>query len=368
MTTTTLGSRALNRALLERQLLTTRASLSAEEAVAHLVGMQAQAVNPPYLGLWTRLENFAIKDLSTLLEDRKVVRIALMRSTIHLVTAADCLALRPLLAESLARTVKGQFGRQVDGLDPEEIRELGTALTQEQPLTFSELGKRLLERWPDREPNALAQTVRNLVPLVQIPPRGLWGNTGQAAHTTVSRWLEREVDPDPSVDEYVLRYLDSFGPASVKDMQKWSGLTRLKEAFTRLGSQLRTYRGPDGSTLFDRAERTLPDADEEVPVRFLPEFDNILLSHAQRSHIISDDYRARVFTSNGIIRSTILVDGFVQGRWHIDRIKGDATLVVEPFTALDRKTTAALTEEGQELLRFAAAGAGQRQVRIEPVT
>ena len=359
--------RALNRALLDRQLLTRRSGMSPIAAIEHLVGLQAQAVNPPYVGLWTRLTAFDTEDLAALLRERAVVRISLMRSTIHLVTARDCLNLAPLLAEMQARAVKGQFGPQVEGLDPAEIAALGIKLTEERPLTFAELGRLMAEHWQGRDPMSLAQNVRNLVPLVQVPPRGFYNNSTAAAHTTATSWLGRAVEQNPSIDEYALRYLAAFGPASVMDMQKWSGLTRLKEAFTRLAPRLRTYKDERGAVLYDLAENELPDPDAEAPVRYIPDFDNILLSHANRDRVMAEQYKPRVFTSNGIIRSTILVDGFVQGRWRIDRAKDLATLVVEPFAKLNKKTVAALSKEGEQLLRFAAADAGRRELRFEPV-
>jgi len=362
-----LSVKALNRALIHRQLLARRSALSPAQAVAHLAGLQAQAPNPPYIGLWTRLADFAVEDLAVLVRERKVVRIALMRSTIHLVTDDDCLALRPLLAEMLARTVKGQFGRQVAGLATDEIAKLGAELAEERTLTFAELGALMAERMPGHDANALAQTVRNLVPLVQVPPRGLWGHSGQAAHTTVESWLGRGLDPDASLDAYVRRYLAAFGPASVKDMQKWSGLTRLKEAFTRLGPALRTYRDETGTVLYDLAGTALPDPSEELPARYLPEFDNILLSHADRERIMAAEHRTRVFTNNGIIRATFLIDGFVRGLWRIDRAKDAATLVVEPFVPLARRDVAELTEEGERLLSFAASGTGRHDIRFETV-
>jgi len=361
-----LSRRALNRALLERQLLLRRSAMTAEEAVAHLVGLQSQAVDPPYVGLWTRLEGFEADDLATLIENRRAVRVALMRSTLHLVTAEDCLALRALLAEPLARVVKSQFGRQVEGIDLAELAAEGARLTGAASLTFADLGGLLAERWPGRDPNAMAQTVRNLVPLVQVPPRGLWRRGGPAAHTTVEAWLGRGLEEAPSIDAYVLRYLAAFGPASVKDMQKWSGMTRLKEVFSRLGSRLRRFRDEAGAELYDLADREPPDPETEAPVRFLPDFGNVLLSHADRTRIIADAHRPRVFTANGLIRATVLVDGFVHGRWRIDRVKNRASLVVEPFSALPAPARAALAEEGERLLRFAVPDLSDHEVRFTP--
>jgi hypothetical protein len=363
---TVLSTRALNRALLDRQLLTERSGQTAEAAITHLVGLQAQAVNPPYIGLWTRLATFAVEDLERLLTERRVVRVALMRSTIHLVTAPDCLALRPLWAESLARTVKGQFGRQVQGVDLAELVKEARDFVEEEPLTFAALGKRLALRRPDADPNALAQTVRNLLPLAQLPPRGLWSNSSPALHTTATHWLGQEPGAS-SLTDVVIRYLNAFGPASILDAQKWSGLTKLKPAFTALGDRLRPYRDESGTVLFDLSENPPPTEEVDVPVRFLPEFDNILLSHADRSRIMTEADRLLVFTSNGIIRSTILVDGFVAGRWRVDRTRAGATLVVEPFRALGSTTRQQLLDEGERLVRFVAADAADHEVRFEPV-
>ncbi|HEX2203308.1 MAG TPA: crosslink repair DNA glycosylase YcaQ family protein, partial [Longimicrobium sp.] len=183
-----LSIRALNRATLERQMLLRRAAVSVEEAVERLVGLQSQAPIPPYFGLWTRIEGFVPHDLSRLIEARRVVLIALMRSTIHLVSARDCLALRPLLQPVLERAHQGTYGKRLEGLDPAEIAAAGRALVEERPRTLGEVGALLAERWPGRDPAALSSAVRALVPMVQVPPRGLWGASGPATHATAEAW------------------------------------------------------------------------------------------------------------------------------------------------------------------------------------
>jgi hypothetical protein len=216
-----LSSRALNRATLERQMLLRRQRLSAEEAIEHLVGMQAQAPAPPYVGLWTRLEGFQPDELARLILDRRAVRVALMRNTVHLVSARDCLAFRPLVQPVIDRGLYGNRTNRVgiEGVDIEALSAAGRALLEERPRTAKELGILLRERWPERDPASLARAIRHLLPLVQVPPRGVWGKSGPAAHTTAEAWLGRSLDSDTSLEEMVVRYLGAFGPATVKDAQ-----------------------------------------------------------------------------------------------------------------------------------------------------
>jgi hypothetical protein len=359
-----LGTRVLNRTLLRRQLLLERAALSAERAVEHLAGLQAQAPDPPYLGLWTRLDGFRLHDLSDAITQRRVVRIALHRNTIHLVTAADCLALRPILQPVLDRAVKTAFAPRLAGADPADVGALGRTLVEREPMTFGALGRALAERWPDADPFALAQTVRQLVPLVQVPPRGVWGSSGQPAHTSAETWLGAPQSEHAAPDDLVLRYLAAFGPASVRDAQTWCGLTRLGDVVRRQADRLRRYRDENGVELLDLADVELADPDQDPPVRLLPEFDNILLSHADRSRILPPQYKSAVFTNNGLIKATVLVDGFVAGRWRIERAKRQATLVVEPFGKLARTRRARVAAEARRLLAVAAADAEERDVRF----
>src|SRR5690348_3005810 len=250
MPTDTLNLRALNRALLARQMLLRPVPLPAgpgrAEAVIgmveHLAGLQAQAPFPPYFGLWSRLAGFQPADLAELLVGRQVVRIALMRSTIHLVSARDCLTFRPLIQPVLDRSLPAIFGKQLEGLDAAALAEAGRALVDAEPRTFGELGGLLAPGWPGHPPNALAQGVRTLVPLVQIPPRAVWGAAGQSRHTSAEAWLGSPLDPSPSLEALVTRYLAAFGPATVADVQAWSGLTRLAEVVDRLRPGLRTFR------------------------------------------------------------------------------------------------------------------------------
>lgn len=357
MTGKVLRDRELNRALLARQMLLRRVELPVLEAIEKLVGLQAQSPNAPYFGLWSRLEGFQHEELSQLLRDRRVVRMALMRSTLHLVSARDALRLRPLLQSVMDRSLKGSFGKHVKGIDLEALAAAGRAIVEEEPLTLNELGKRLGGQWPGLDPEAATAVVRNKVPLVQIPPRGIWGESGQAVHTSAEVWLGQPLSASPNLEGLIRSYLAAFGPATIKDIQVWSGLTRIHEKLQSLRPDLLTFQNERGEELFDLPDAPRPDADSTAAPRFLSEFDNMLLSYADRSRIMSENYRKRVFTSNGIIRATILIDGFVAGTWKLTSGRGGATLYIEPFRALSKRESEALSEEGARLLRFAAPNA-----------
>jgi hypothetical protein len=341
-----------------------RANLSIVDALEHLIGMQSQAPNPPYISLWTRLDRFMHDSLSQLLLNRGAVRIALMRSTIFLVTKHDCMALRPLLQPVLDRGLKANFGRRLTDVDHNALAKVSRDLVESQPRTLNDLGKLLKEKWIDSEPAALAAAARTLVPLVQIPPRGIWGAKGKAIHTSAESWLGHSLVTDYSLEALILRYLRAFGPATVADIQTWSGLTQIRKVIERLRPKLNTFVDQNGNELFDVADAEFPDADTPVPVRFLAEFDNILLSHKDRTRIIADEYRNQVFTVNGIIKATILIDGFVQGLWRIEHQRNSSKLIIEPFKPLLQADKEALALEGAKLLDFVAPESMVRDIQF----
>jgi len=345
-----LGPRALNRALLERQLLLRRQSLPVRDALEHLVGLQAQNPNGPYYGLWSRLEDFHPDDLAGLIESRLVVRIALMRWTLHVVTAGDCLGLRPVVQSVMDQRMRALFGRHLEGVDLERLALRGRALVEQQARSLGDVGRELADEFPGHEPSVLGNALAALVPLVQVPPRGLWGRNGRAVQTSAERWVGRPLEPTGPPDELLLRYLAAFGPATIEDMAKWSGLRGVRCAVDRLRPRLRSFRDEHGHELLDVLDGPLPHPDTPAPARFLPECDNAVLAHADRSRIVSDGHR-KLVTAN----KTFLVDGFVRGTWKVIHSARTDTLVISPIAPIGREDRLAVAEEGAQLLAFAAA-------------
>ena len=336
LTADVLTQRQLNRSLLARQLLLERSSMGTADAIEHLVGMQSQVPSHPFIGLWSRLEEFETHDLSRMMLDRTAVRTLLMRGTIHLATARDCLRLRPVVQELYERLFPSiaAYGPNVDGMNLDALLAVGRELLEEQPRTTKQLATLLAERWPDRDPASLAQAIRHYVPLVQVTPRGVWGKSHQATWTTVEAWLGRPVEADTDPSETILRYLAAFGPATVADIQTWSGLRGLRPHIDRLRPHLRVFRNERGQELLDVPEVPFPDPDTPAPPRFLPVYDNALLSHADRTRIVADDYRKAISSPNGLFEATYLIDGFVAGGWRIEQAKGGATPHLHPGNPL----------------------------------
>lgn len=342
--------RALNRALLARQHLLERSSRSAGAMIEHLVGMQAQAPLAPYVGLWTRLARFRPDELASLLTGRDAVRGLLMRGTVHLVTAEDARTLRPHVQRVVANGYTGHFGRRVGGADLDAVADLGRSLLAERPRTRRQLQDALAARWPEHDAEALSYAVSYLVPTAQVTPRGVWGSTGPAVLTTLEGWLGRPLARGSSLESVIRRYLTAYGPASVADVQAWSGLTKLREVVEPMG--LRTFRAESGELLYDVEDGVLPDPDTPAPARFLPEYDNVLLSHADRARVVPPGRRVPLPPGNGASRGTLLVDGFFRADW---RLRPGALEI----SAHDRLTAAERAEietEAGRLLEFLAAG------------
>ena len=351
MPTPVLDRRRLNRALLERHLLLRRRRADALETVERLVGLQAQVPRDPYVALWSRLDRFRPTALAEAVAERRAVRLTLMRGTLHLVTARDALAMRAVLQPVIERGVLGQraFREAGEGFDRAEVLAEIRRLLDERPLTRSQVADGLAERWPERDTDSLAFWMA-MIPTVQVTPRGIWGASGRSAITTIERWLGTGVEGSDRPDGLVLRYLATFGPATAADVQAWSGLRATREILERLAPRLRVLRDEDGRELVDVPDAPLPSGDTPAPVRFLPEYDNVLLGHKDRSRIAA----GRVIPWIEVGWGAVLVDGWFTARWRL----ADGVLRIEPFRRLTFAERADVEAEADRLAAFLTDGAG----------
>ena len=339
--------------------------MPAEAALEHLVGLQAQAPLAPYVGLWSRLAGFEAAELAGAIVERRAVRVSLMRSTIHLVTADDAVRLRPFVQPVLERAFRGSgFARDLAGIDLAEVLAAGRGLLAAEPWTRAALGRVLADRFPGYPADSLVYANTFIVPVVHVPPRGVWGTSGPPAWTTIEAWLGRSVDDPADVQAIVLRYLAAFGPATVADVRAWSGVTRLQPVLEALRPQLVTFRDEAGRELFDLPDAPRPDPGVPAPARYLPEYDNALIGHADRSRIIPIGRRIPLPPGNGARQGTFLLDGMFAGTWRITRDGATARLTIAPFEAVSRTGRRELEAEGVALLAFAAAG-GEPEIVVQ---
>ena len=360
-----LGRRDLNRATLARQLLLDRADLDPVGAVERLAGLQAQLARPPFVGLWSRLRDFERDRLRQAALDRRVVRATMMRGTLHLVSAGDYRRLRGPLQPMLDAGLRTILGARTEGVDVERLLAAAREVLAERPCPFDELRPRLAERVPGAEERALGYAVRMLLPLVQLPSaEAEWGWDAKAAFGRAEQWIGAGPEAGTEPDELVRRYLAAFGPATPGDAGAWSGLRGLRDVFARLRPELVVLRDERGRELFDLPDAPRPGADAPAPVRFLPEFDNLVLAHDDRTRVLADEHRPFVTSKNLQVAATVLVDGFVAGTWKTERARGVAVLRVTPFGPIAAADRRALEAEGERLLAFTDPGAKGHEVRI----
>ena len=360
MSSDVLSDRALNRATLARQLLLERSAMTPDVAVEHLVGLQAQNPLDPYLALWSRLQRLDPHEVVAMLEDRRLVRIVVMRGTIHLVTAArrrSCCVRSPNRCMDAELARHSQFAPVLVDVDLEPVMAYAAPAARRHAH-----GRNPAAGEPGRAlPRPRRRGPRVRVPVPPAPGAGAAaGRVGQAAagHLDAPRHLGRcsRCAAEPSLDDVAYRYLAAFGPATIADLTTWSRLTGLRAVMDRLRPRLRPFRDERGRELLDLPDAPRPDPDMPAPVRYLPEYDNLLLSHADRRRFAPPGDRG-LAGATGPAKGTVLVDGHVQGIWRVetDKSSGAATAVVE-HVAMPRRAQHAVEAEGRRALTVLAAG------------
>jgi hypothetical protein len=356
--------------------------------------MQAQEPKHPFIGLWSRLEGFEEEALRRALYDHAVVRATLMRSTLHLFSAGDYAALRMAMQPPMS-VASRVLGARSKGLDLDAVLPAATKLLRGKALAFDEIRAGLQEQFPDVNDRALGYAVRTLLPLVMVPSEDArWGFDRGACFAPAGEWLREPLagaggdgrargdggDGDGGdggggegaaprdgggAQALARRYLGAFGPASAKDLQVWSGVGGMKAVLDGMADELVVFTDERGRReLFDLPDAPRPGIGVPSPPRFLPEFDNLVLAHDDRSRVIADEHRPLVTTKNLRVRATFLLDGIVAGTWTIAVKRKVATLQIAPFGSVPKRVVKPLTAEGEALLRFAEPEAKDYDVQI----
>jgi hypothetical protein len=363
-----LSLRALNRALLSRQMLLAREPVSALCVIERLVGLQAQQARPPFLGLWSRIAGFQRRELLDLVRNKDAVRATMMRCTLHLMSRRDFLAFRPVLQPVLTYAMRTILQARTQTFDVEAILAEARRLYTGSPRTFTQIRDALVQLYPDADERAMGYTVRTHAPLVIPPAEHEWAYRADPEFALVEDWLNEPLSAEDAAHQLVRRYLAAFGPASVQDFQSWSGLQRMAPVFADLRPEFVTFRDERKRELFDLPDAPRPAEDAPAPPCFIADYDNLTLAHADRTRVISDEHRKAIATKNGQILPLILVDGFVAGTWKAARERKTAVITVTPFASLTLAVRESLESEGESLARFVDPEAGAFAVRFATVS
>jgi hypothetical protein len=343
VTDRSLSPRALNRALLARQLLLERSTLPIPEAVERVGGLQTQYAPSGYVGLWTRLADFHRDALTRALEDRSVIQATLMRVTIHIVSRREywpyALGVREARREQWRRTWARATGAGERDLEAAADR-MRSALA-DGPRTVKELGDLA---------TGFVGTLGLWVDLVRVPPAGTWDRRRADRLALAEDWVGPPDGTEAEGMTHLVRaYLRAFGPATWRDIASWSGLPLAIAKTAADGLTLRHFRDDEGRELIDVPDQPLPEPDTPAPVRFLPHWDANLLVHARRTGLLPEAYRPRVFsTKNPFSVGTYLVDGIVAGSWSLR----DGRIELDPFEELAAKDRRAVEAERERLEAF----------------
>ena len=346
--------RQINRATLARQMLLARERVTPLAAIERLVAVQAQWPRPPFIGLWSRVEGFRRADLTALLLKKRVVRATLLRGTLHMMTADDFVLLRPIVQPMLDAAIHAVLKDRGRGLDVAKLTAQAQRVLAREPCTFETLREAFVRENPKLDERAMGYAVRMALPLVQVPTADhAWAFPANPCFAAAEAWLGRPIRLAPTpADALVLRYLAAYGPASVADVQAWSGLPKLRDTVEALRPRLRVFRDEGRRELFDLPGAPRPHPDTPAPVRLVADYDNVIGTRADE-RFVAKAFRPRVFLSALRLAATVLVDGFVAGTWKLERKKDTATLTVDAFGPLPARARQELRAEAEALLRFA---------------
>lgn len=344
-----LSTRALNRALLARQLLLERSSLALTEVIEQMGGVQTQYAPAGYIGLWSRMRDFTRPMLTQALEERRVVQATIMRATIHMVSSADYWPMEVGVRRIRAEWFEKVGRREIEEFDPTAVARAVREVLADGPLRMKELTGRLATRG---FPATAARWAGTWVDLVRVPPCGTWDRRRADLYGLADDWVApTNVTEEEGMELLIRRYLGAFGPAPLKDVASWMGMTMGQIRHVVDGIELRSLRDDGGRTLLDLPDAPLPDPETPAPPRFLAVWDAALLVHARRTLILPEEFRPLIFnTRTPHSHNTFLLDGQVAGTWRHE----DGEISLSPLRPLTPAERTALDDESHRLAAFHA--------------
>ena len=342
-----LSTRGLNRALLARQLLLERSPLGVTEVVEQMGGIQTQYAPAGYIGLWSRMRDFAKPMLTRALEERRVIQATMMRATIHIVSAADYWPMTAGVRRIRREWVEGATQRDTGQLDTGAVARAVREELAAGPLQMKQLAARMEARG---FAPAAARWAGAWVDLVRVPPSGTWERRRADVFGLADTWLPPiDVTEEEGMEHLIRRYLGGFGPAPLKDIAGWMGVSVGQMRGVATGMDLRKLVDEGGKPLLDLPGAPLPDKDTPAPARFLAVWDAALLVHARRTQILPEGFRPLIFnTKTPHSHNTFLLDGQVAGTWRHE----NGEIALTPLRPLTPGERTGLDDEAHRLASF----------------
>ncbi|MGH2905506.1 MAG: winged helix DNA-binding domain-containing protein [Solirubrobacterales bacterium] len=360
----TLTNLQLNRALLARQQLLKRKRVAIPRLLDQIGPLQTQEPKDAFVALWSRIEGFDSAKLKRAAEQCEIVRGSNLRCTIHTVSAADFLDYRLLLSSVIERDTANWRDRYI-GLDIAKVSKAVRALLADgQPRSAREIREVLAPKFPKVHPEGISHCARIHVPVVMTPTEDRWGYSRPPKLMTAEQWFEEPLRKR-ALGDLLLRGIAAVGPASTADLRTWSGMPGVREALEPHLPELMVFRDEVGRELYDLPDAPRPRADTPAPVRFLGEYDNFALSHADRSRIgDSADAKLLNWSKNGRRAFTLLIDGHVRATWQINVTKSEARLTIMPFRKEPKAALDELAAEGQRFIEYMEPDAASHVVEF----
>lgn len=355
-----------NRTLLARQHLLERVDEDAVEVIDRCVGLQSQDPRAAFFALWSRIAGFDPAELDELLLDREAVRMVLQRGTLFLMDGLDARWIRAVVQPALERRLASNQLRRLGDVDPADLLDLVVPLftapepdgvvDSESGLSAARLREELVAAYPEVPGEVLTAVVRTRLPLVQVPPRGLWAGAGAPVYQLLDHWVgagEPAVDGDEARKDLIRMYLRGYGPATAEAVATWSGLTGLGPLLAAMEAdwELVKLLGPDGRELYDLEGLPIAAGTEAAPVRLLAPYDGVLVANADRARIADSAVYGATVTANGRSPGFVLVDGRLAGTWRHSR---DCGVELTDLVGLSPAQRAAVERESELLAEFAA--------------